>query len=335
MSTSFDAAETQVSHERILTPPEFSLDDHVLRHAIESARDGISISDARQPDMPLVYVNPAFERMTGYAAAEIIGHNCRFLQGTDTDQTGIDRLRKALAEGHSCQTTLRNYRKDGVVFYNELSMSPVFDSAGELTHFIGIQKDVTRRVRAEKQLARRDEALRELNGRLETLARRDGLTGCLNRRSVDECLDREWRRALRDGNWLSVYMIDLDNFKLLNDRHGHATGDGCLQRVAKVLQHTFGRGSDFVGRYGGDEFVVISAGPDPETAAAQGRRMVALMRLAELPTPVERVTVSAGVATVCPSHAATVTQLMKAADAALYAAKSRGRDRLEVSGGRP
>ena len=100
---------------------------------------GVVISDARRPDMPIVYVNPAFERMSGYAVAEIIGRNCRFLQGTDTAQPGITEIRKAIAEQRNGQATLRNYRKNGSMFTNELFISPVHDGKGEVTHFIGIQ----------------------------------------------------------------------------------------------------------------------------------------------------------------------------------------------------
>lgn len=134
--------------------PQKILEDQLLlsRQAIEASLDGITIADARQPDMPLVYVNPAFETVTGYTREDVFGKNCRFLQGTDTDQPGLTTLRQALKEGTQCVVLLRNYHKDGSLFWNELQISPVHNTKGELTHFIGVQKDVTGRVENEQKL---------------------------------------------------------------------------------------------------------------------------------------------------------------------------------------
>ena len=120
--------------------------------AITATRDGIIISDPNQHDMPIVYVNAGFERMTGYTPAEVLGRNCRFLQGDDTNQSEIARLRLALRDKQACRVTLRNYRKDGSMFWNELDVSPVYDEVGNLTNFIGVQKDVTERIEASQQL---------------------------------------------------------------------------------------------------------------------------------------------------------------------------------------
>lgn len=113
---------------------------------------GITIADMSQPDMPLIYINEAFEHITGYSAAETLGRNCRFLQGEDRAQPGLLDLRASLREGRSCSVLLRNYHKDGRLFWNELITSPVFDEQGGISHFVGIQTDVTLRVRAEEQL---------------------------------------------------------------------------------------------------------------------------------------------------------------------------------------
>src|SRR4028119_2236013 len=120
--------------------------------AIAASINGIVISDAREPDMPIIYVNPAFERLTGYTAAEVIGRNCRFLQGNNTEQPALDKLRSALREGRSCTVILSNYRKDETLFWNELSISPIYDSEGTLTHFVGIQMDITERKLAQEAL---------------------------------------------------------------------------------------------------------------------------------------------------------------------------------------
>jgi PAS domain S-box-containing protein len=122
--------------------------------AMAAASNGIVITDASQPGNPIIYCNPAFERMTGYLQDEILGHNCRFLQGPDTDLAVRKQIRHALRQEHECQVTLKNYRKDGTFFWNELTISPVKDTSGKLTHFIGVQSDITERKQAEEALLR-------------------------------------------------------------------------------------------------------------------------------------------------------------------------------------
>lgn len=107
--------------------------------------EGITVSDPALPDNPLVYVNPGFTRLTGYTGKDVLGRNCRFLQGPGTDQEELDKLRVAIREAKPCVVELLNYRKDGSPFWNNVSVSPVFNAAGELKHFIGVQMDVTRR----------------------------------------------------------------------------------------------------------------------------------------------------------------------------------------------
>lgn len=120
--------------------------------ALAASSVGIVIADARLPDMPLIYVNPAFEQITGYSASEVLGYNCRFLQGKKTDRSQVDLLRVAIDTGEHCTVILLNYRKDGTPFWNELTISPIYDETDQLTHFIGVQSDVSDRVRAEKAL---------------------------------------------------------------------------------------------------------------------------------------------------------------------------------------
>ncbi|MBW4572748.1 MAG: PAS domain S-box protein [Tolypothrix carrinoi HA7290-LM1] len=124
--------------------------------AIAACNNGIMISDAKLPDSPLIYVNAAFERMTGYTAVEVIGRNCRFLQGSDTQQPEIKQLRAAIRQEEECTVIIRNYRQDGTLFWNKLNISPVFDVNGVCTHYIGIQTDVS-----EQQAALRERKLAE------------------------------------------------------------------------------------------------------------------------------------------------------------------------------
>ncbi len=134
--------------------------------AIGAATQGLVITDPNQTDNPIIYVSPGFERITGYCPEEVIGRNCRFLQGKDTDPVAIHRVRDAIRVGATCTVELLNYKKDGTPFWNELSLSPVRDEARRLTHFVGVQADVTARRTLEEQFrqAQKMEAIGQLAG---------------------------------------------------------------------------------------------------------------------------------------------------------------------------
>src|SRR5919112_4061259 len=154
----------------------------LLERAVTASTNSIVISDPNQHDDPLVYVNPAFERTTGYVAEEVLGRNCRFLQGKDRDQPALGKLRAAIHEGRHCSVVLRNYRKDGILFWNELSIYPVRDEEGRMINFVGVQNDITERIRTEeilseirrverRRIARdlHDIVLQDLSGALQSL----------------------------------------------------------------------------------------------------------------------------------------------------------------------
>jgi PAS domain S-box-containing protein len=154
----------------------------LLERAVTASTNSIVISDPNLPDDPIVYVNPAFEETTGYAAEEALGHNCRFLQGEDRAQPAIAELRTAVREGRQCTTVLRNYRKDGTLFWNELSIYPVLDEERRVSNFVGVQNDITERIRTEETLAEirlaerrriardlHDIVLQDLSGALQSL----------------------------------------------------------------------------------------------------------------------------------------------------------------------
>jgi PAS domain S-box-containing protein len=154
-------------------------DDHrrMLHRAVEASKDGILVADARLPDDPIVYANPAFEQLTGYPIDEVVGRNCRFLQRDDRAQPGLPVLRAALDRREPVQVVLRNYRKDGSPFWNELRIAPVADERGRITHFVGIQTDISERIAAAEtdrryqgQLEARVAELEEAHARLAAQA---------------------------------------------------------------------------------------------------------------------------------------------------------------------
>lgn len=134
----------------------------VLSKILDSCVNGVSLADPDQPDTPLVYVNKAFEAITGYTLAETVGKNCRFLQGDEHGQEGVFQLREAIKNKKPIEVVLRNYRKNGELFYNHLLMSPLFDSKGNLLYFLGVQYDITPQIRAEEEIKSLKEQLAAL-----------------------------------------------------------------------------------------------------------------------------------------------------------------------------
>jgi len=126
----------------------------VLAQILDSCVNGITISDPDLPDNPIVYANEVFERMTGYTRDEIVGRNCRFLQTDDRDQDALTQLREAMDKKAPVEVTLRNYRKDGSLFYNRLSIRPLLDPDGRVIYFLGVQYDVTDQVEAQQEIER-------------------------------------------------------------------------------------------------------------------------------------------------------------------------------------
>lgn len=147
-----DVTEEQARNERL----------NLLERALQTASVGVVIADTRQPDWPVVYANQAVEKITGYPMEEVVGRNCRFLQGSDRAQPALDELREALREGRDCRVLLRNYRRDGQVFWNELQVAPVRTSNGTVSHFIGVQSDITDMQRATEALHRSEAQYRSL-----------------------------------------------------------------------------------------------------------------------------------------------------------------------------
>ena len=151
MSVPHDTSGSPTAEGSTGSEPDTMLD--LKDRALAVAAEGITIADARLPDMPLIYVNDGFERLTGHPAKDVLGRNCRFLQGPDTDPEAAEEIRSAIREQRPCLVEILNYRLDGIPFWNRLSITPVRDAAGTVTHFIGVQSDVSERRRAEDKLA--------------------------------------------------------------------------------------------------------------------------------------------------------------------------------------
>lgn len=176
--------------------------------ALMQCADGVLIADMRMRGQPIVQVNPAFEAITGYAATEAIGKNCRYLQGSDRLQPEVAEVRAALAEGRPCSVTLRNYRRDGTMFRNALRLTPLRDDAGEVTHFVGLIRDVTHATGVDR------------------------LTGLLDRYGLLDSLSALNAPAAAT---LLVVKVDIIRFHDINNGFGYDTGDAVLCATAARL----------------------------------------------------------------------------------------------------
>jgi diguanylate cyclase (GGDEF)-like protein/PAS domain S-box-containing protein len=293
----------------------------LLAKIMGQVREGISIADAQQPDFPLIYVNEGFERLTGYSADEIVAGNYRILHGTDTEQPEIAVMLSAMVNGEGCNVALRNYRKDGSMFWNDFSITPMHNSQGILTHFIGIMRDMADRGRSVQQP--------------EVPAHTDPLIGISNRRHFDERFADLLHIAQRTQSGISVLMIDLDYFKMFNERYGHSAGDECLRRVGSCIAKSFARKSDCVARYGGEEFAVVSYSTGIEALRQHAHKLCEQVRALNIPhsdSPHGVVTISIGGIHLHPNRDATEEMLVKQANQELQAAKHGGRDQVHIIG---
>jgi diguanylate cyclase (GGDEF)-like protein/PAS domain S-box-containing protein len=289
---------------------------NLSQRAVEATSNGILVTDHRDDNHPIVYCNPAFERMTGYRREEILGRNPRFLQGGDTEQDELGKLRAAIGAGGDYRGVLKNYRKDGTLFWNQLRMSPVFDESGNLTHYVGIQTDITESYNLTQQLSYQ--------------ATHDSLTGLVNRAEFERYLQRALRRAHTDGSEHALCYLDLDQFKIINDSSGHIAGDELLKQLAEVLKAKV-RKSDLLARLGGDEFAVLVEHctlQDAERVAEVLRKAICEYRF-QWDGKSYAVGVSAGLVPITPLTV-SMTEVLKAADAACYAAKDSGRNRIHI-----
>ncbi|KAA5543687.1 SpoIIE family protein phosphatase [Roseiconus nitratireducens] len=166
MNSYEDPDRSLSEHPRLLDDESDAYQLGLKNRALASSTEGITISDPSQPDNPIIYANEGFERLTGYKRTDVLGKNCRFLQGAETDQATVAELREAIRDERAVTVDLLNYRKDKSKFWNRLSITPVRNAEGKTTHFIGVQSDVTARVEAEQALRRTNARLHEASERM-------------------------------------------------------------------------------------------------------------------------------------------------------------------------
>jgi PAS domain S-box-containing protein/diguanylate cyclase (GGDEF)-like protein len=275
------------------------LPEDVSSAIVEHAQEGILVADVRSADSPIVYVNRAFEAITGYSREETIGKNCRYLQGSDRLQPEIDVVREALAAGEAARVRLRNYRKDGSLFWNDLHLVPVTDPAGAPTHYVGLIGDVSEGVAT---------ALR-----LEQMMHTDQLTGCLNRDGLVQKLS-----SRPPSSRVLLIKLDIERFHEINGGYGYDSGDALLRATAQRLMTL---GAELVGRVGNDQFALAFAiAGDADVAEALQRLTRSLAPRFALPGADLKVRFAIGFVTGTPG--ADPMRLVRQAGAALADSKA-------------
>lgn len=271
--------------------------------ALDAIDQGLMIT---RPDITIVAANPAFTTITGYTQQEVLGRTPELLgTGRQEDQESYTEMRRILEREGRWTGELRRCRKNGEIYKEWLSVSPVCNDSGELIYYVAIFSDLT-----------------AIN-KLRHLAHHDYLTGLFNRVALQQHLDEEIRRTERYGGVFSMIMFDLDYFKSINDRYGHDTGDRVLQQVTELTLDEV-RDTDIPARWGGEEFMILLPATDGDQAQAMAERI--RMRIAAALFPeAGNITVSLGIAEV---HAGEPRQdMLIRLDRALYQAKESGRNR--------
>lgn len=293
----------------------------LLETSIARLNDIVLIAEADPQGVKaphIIFANKAFERLTGYAAEEVIGKDPAQLNGPMAQMDEMQRVQSMLTEGHSVRTELTYYTKHGEPIWLEMDILPIVNNAGEFMHWVSVGRDVTERKAAES--------------RIQHLAFYDMLTSLPNRLLLLDRLDQALLNSIRLRRSGALLFLDLDNFKTLNDTHGHDFGDMLLEQVAQRLLDSV-RITDTVARLGGDEFVVVVENlSEQHNEAAHEATLVADKILFALSQPFKLAeyehysSCSIGVAMFSNTQQATVDELLKRADLAMYQAKAAGRN---------
>lgn len=258
----------------------------------------------------ITYVNQAFCNQTGYTREEVLGANPRLLKSGEHSQSFYKALWKIILHGEVFRITIVNRKKNGDIFYENKTITPLKDNEGQITGFVSSGKDVTK------------ETL--LNREIEHMAAFDNLTGIFNRHKFEEVYALESERSRRFSQPLSLIIIDIDHFKEVNDTYGHDAGDEVLKRLATIIQKNI-RKIDIFARWGGEEFLVLSPGTNLEEIQMLAEKLRLAVAKAKFPE-VSHITISQGVSLF--EEKDTFSNLLKRADKGLYYAKEHGRNQV-------
>jgi two-component system cell cycle response regulator len=303
-------------------------DVDLYRRLLETSPEGVVLIDALAADFPVVYVNPGFEALTGYSSSDLLGKNLRMLQGDDRDQDARHRLREALKSGESCRVLLRNYRKDGTLFWNEMTILPLKDTEGRVAHFAGHHRDAGDRLRIDPKLSR--DSLSGAHQPTGVAVRDDRLTGLYTLPYLQELLKRDWAIAQREKRSIAVFAVDVDSLDLYNATFGRAAGDSAIRRVSHCVSGCLRRSSDVTARIDGGSLIAFAPGLTTEQALRIGQVMAERVRDLRIHHPrsavLRYVSVSIGVSAAVPESADSPEALVQKSQKQLQVAKKSGRN---------
>ncbi len=303
-------------------------DADLYRRLVETSPEGVVLIDAQGSDHPMVYANPAFEALTGYAAAELKGRNLRLLQADDREQDARHRLRDALSRGETCRVLLRNYRKDGSLFWNEMTVLPLRHADGCVTHFVGHHRDAGERLRIDPKGTK--DSLSGAHQPTAMAIRDDRLTGLFTLAYLEELLKRDWAIAHREQRSIAVFAVDLDALDLYNTTFGRAAGDSAIRRVAHVVSGCLRRSTDVTARIAGGSLIAFAPGITNEQALTVGHLMAERVRELRIHHPrsavLRYISISVGVCAAIPAAEDSPATLLQKAQQQLQLAKKSGRN---------
>ncbi len=300
------------------------------RRLADASPVGIAVVDATNPTHPLVYANQEFCNLTGYPLSELMGRNLRFLQGEDREQDQRHRLRVSLERGEPTRVLLRNYRKDGSLFWNEMSVVPLKDAQGFISHFAGFHRDAGERLKFDPRAGR--DTLSGAHQPTAMAIRDDRLTGLFTEAYLEELLKRDWSIAQREHRSMALFAVDVDALDLYNTTFGRAAGDSTIRRVAHCVSGCLRRASDVTARVEGGSLLAFAPGIDAEHALRLANTMAERVRELRIHHPrctvLRYVTVSVGVATLVPGANDSPAELIEKSRLNLQKAKTAGRNRV-------
>jgi diguanylate cyclase (GGDEF)-like protein/PAS domain S-box-containing protein len=304
-----------------------------LLAALEAAGEGIALVDGEHPDRPVVWVNSAMERISGFERKALIGSNLRVLQGGDREQPGLAELRAALQEQRSCSVLLRNYRPDGALYWNELRIEPWRDGHGGLW-WLGFARDVSAQREMEIMLGRRADELDAAQRRIEEIDPVDRLTGLQSERSFELALELSWFSCARDRRPLALFLFAPDYFDVYLETFGRVAGDSCLRMLARGVGGLFRRATDVVGRLGDAHFGAVATDMDFTLLEPHARRVCERVRALAIRNPHapqgRSLTLSAAVLQASPGRTSDWRELLTVARESLAKAQSDGVEQLVV-----
>jgi diguanylate cyclase (GGDEF)-like protein/PAS domain S-box-containing protein len=294
-----------------------------LRGALDVAPDGVVICEANEGCL-VVYVNSAFCRLTGYEPHELLGKNLRLLQGEDRDQPELEALRESLRHAEPARALLRNQRKDGAVFVNDMQIYPLKNAEGKATHFIGYHREGGTRHKTGESGIRG----------LPSWVREDRLTGLASRYYFEDVLKRDFALAQRDKTDIALLLFDIDQLGPYNEIFDRAGGDAVVRRVARAIAGAFRRGTDIVGRWEGASVIVLMHGTQADHVIQHATTIAHRVREQQIHHPrstQKYVTVSGGVAIHTARTVDSAEKFLRAVENAVARAKEQGRNRVIVA----